>query len=626
MLAALLPSRWRKQQEVTVAPHSGTGAPRRVQPPSAPSSSSANLQAQSLPGRPRKPAPTVRQLSRRLTKQDLAAKSAPPTVSRQSASEETKTVNMLVSDMRSHMNEMREIQAGANSQLERLKLSEEELQQALLTSQHTVDQLQQFNEEMDGDFVLMKKQPVYGAAVDRFLAAALGENPEVKVSSAALYDYLCECLALGEPDLQPSTTAAVSWHPSVSAASLDPTARDTLKVFHSSGAAELQKGSNVRDNATSEAAQAVWRVLRTGEPELANPHGLARVGADARSYAPLKSTAGQTFGVLASGPPAVPDCLLEALAKQAGPLLELVWKEEKAAEAVANIVNFIKSAATQERQLVFVRFIEGATPPLESNVDPWRWGPLKGHKLLEKKYSHYLGWSRGHPIGELTVTCGQFTSMDEKLIMLLCAATSMLQRAIEVIEEMTPGDVHPLTSNASVLGEYTAIRPEVSTLLEEQMRMQLATFRHEIFFPEIASYDEKAITVAQRRVLQGVLSLLGYPRKSIESWKGIQKKLHKSRALYDAMCALQLHDESPRAVGRWRECEAILKGLNVDDVARGSSVPIQVRWRGRAGAGGVSPIRHRNAPPQYATARRPHNTPPQGAPTIRHRKAPPDAP
>ena len=75
--------------------------------------------------------------------------------------------------------------------------------------------------------------------------------------------------------------------------------------------------------------RSVWSVMKSGDPELNNAHGLKRVGETACSVAPIKATNGHTFGALVSGPPAVPDELLEMICKQAGPLLERVWKNEQ---------------------------------------------------------------------------------------------------------------------------------------------------------------------------------------------------------------------------------------------------------------------------------------------------------
>ena len=115
----------------------------------------------------------------------------------------------------------------------------------------------------------------------------------------------------------------VGWHP------FDPS---MLKVFYATDTAELQPGKNMRDlreNMEQGVSKAVWRGMHGGEAELANPHGLERTSKNGRSVCPLKSTAGKTFGCIVSGPPAVPDELLENLTRQAGPLLEHVWKTEQ---------------------------------------------------------------------------------------------------------------------------------------------------------------------------------------------------------------------------------------------------------------------------------------------------------
>ena len=57
-----------------------------------------------------------------------------------------------------------------------------------------------------------------------------------------------------------------------------------------------------------------------------------------------------------SGPPSVPDELLDLVTRSAGPLLERVWKQEKAHEAVANVIAFLKQASLDNHQLIYPTF------------------------------------------------------------------------------------------------------------------------------------------------------------------------------------------------------------------------------------------------------------------------------
>ena len=106
-----------------------------------------------------------------------------------------------------------------------------------------------------------------------------------------------------------------------------------------------------------------------------------------------------------SGPPCVPDELLEMMARMAGPvrltpssdppgalleasltlssllgqLLERIWKLEKVLEAVANITEFLKQATLDAHQLVYIKFAPNERPSKieDEHQRVWYWQPLK---------------------------------------------------------------------------------------------------------------------------------------------------------------------------------------------------------------------------------------------------------
>ena len=61
---------------------------------------------------------------------------------------------------------------------------------------------------------------------------------------------------------------------------------------------------------------------------LSNPYNHPEVAASAVSVVPLKSQSHHRFGVLVSGPPAMPDQLLEMFASTAGQVFEQIGKLE----------------------------------------------------------------------------------------------------------------------------------------------------------------------------------------------------------------------------------------------------------------------------------------------------------
>ena len=137
----------------------------------------------------------------------------------------------------------------------------------------------------------------------------------------------------------------------------------------------LKPGANMREmRENKEQGKLVWDVLKSGEPVLNNPHGIER-DAGKQSIVPLNATSGRTFGVVVTGPPPVPDDLVEMMCKQAGPLLERIWKQERVMKAIENVKGFIKRYTLEKRQLVYMDFKEGKTIE-RTKDDTWEWMPF----------------------------------------------------------------------------------------------------------------------------------------------------------------------------------------------------------------------------------------------------------
>jgi hypothetical protein len=527
--------------------------------------------------------PSTRPLARRMTKKQMttkmdaaAARQASTTASRAvEARAQAESVNSLVGSMRTNMAAMRQKLADVEEIGNTLKASQVELEMALGDSQGTADALKNFNEEMEGDFKMMQKKPVWAAAVDSFLEAALGENPDVSANTPALVEYLAACLGLAEPEVQPLTASVVAWHP------MD---HSMLKVFHAVGTSDLKAGANLRENTTNETAKLVWDVMRTGEPHLSNPHGLERTSEGMRSVVPLKSTSGKAFGALVNGPPAMPDELLELISRMAGPLLERVWKTEKILEAVGNVVEFIRSACLDSHQLVYVKWKKGETPDFVEDKDErvWLWQPLAHRPRSAKQFELGLKWKLGEPIGTLVVSCGTFTEMNEQMIVLLHTSANILQQSIEVIEDLVPGDAPPLATVQQVMAEYESARDQVAQVLSSEVRRQLQKFDAVRIFAELKSFEPKAVDADQFRLVQGCLCVLGWNRKSVAKWADAQRIFKDGKALHSKMLELDLGPET-KANGMkksWDESAIATKGLDYDDIASRSTatICIMMRW------------------------------------------------
>ena len=367
-------------------------------------------------------------------------------------------------------------------------------------------------------------------------------------------------------------------------------------------------------------------VISGGQPSiLRNPHGLQKASSAGRSVCPLKSAAGVAFATLVSGPPCVPDELLEMMSRQAGPLLERVWKEEKACEAVGNVLEFIKQSTLLSHQLVYTSFRKGQRNHDESthllkvagrgrggggggaSMIASAWQPLHHfHSPSPQQGARWeieLKWRLGEPIGLLTVTLGSFTDLSESLVLLLHAMGRLLLEAVAEIEELTPGDTPPLATVQEVLVHYEALRPEIPQSLRAELREQSRAlgatgFSHA--FTEVASYPAAGVSNAQMRIVQAALCLLqptggsgrAYAKLQDETtpsgvaWERCQKLLKSScTQLYNELLELPIGSEAPEWHTRLDEVAACLRfpsewQVTLTEVERSSSHPLQViiRW------------------------------------------------
>jgi len=501
---------------------------------------------------------------------------------------QSKEVNKLVTNMRTHTAEMRAKMADAEEIYLHIGQHESKLGAAMGDSQDVASALHTFNEEMEGDFKLMKEKPLWSKAVGAFLSAALGENSAVEVTTPGLSVFLAECLAMAAPDVKPVGTAVVGLHPEN---------KEMLKVFFASDKAELQMGATMKelkDNSSAIVSAMVWRVLKTGVPELNNAHGIARDRGE-RSVCPLKSTKGNTFGVLVTGPPPVPDELVEMMCRQAGPLLERVWKLERVRLAIRNVVSFIKRYTLENSQLVFAEFAERARMQRYKADDTWHWMPLTHNPHDPDKFELELKWRLGEPVGVLTVSCGTFTKMDEHLVVLLHVMGDVLINAVDEIEDLTPGDPSPLATVTSVLDEYERNRHLVPVVLQKEVMQQLQVFDGFKVFGELCHFEGKAIDKETFSMMQGLLCLLGWNRKNIKDWDAAKKIFRNSRKLHDAMLEMAQTEPEPgskaEAQGikgipaaalekRWAEYNICVRGIDLRALSDRSPASIQLilRW------------------------------------------------
>ena len=500
--------------------------------------------------------------------------------------------HQLMNEMRTNLTAMRHEFADVEAIAKSVNADFIELEERMGDADASSVAMKRFNLEMQGDFELLTHKELWVKSIDEFQSAALGENKSIKATTMGLAEFLCTTLSIAEPNITPHAAALVGWHP------LDP---EQLKVYYASDDAELKTGANLRSKTatTNKAHTGPWEVMRSGEAVLQNAHGLKEDSDKARSVAPLKTAAGDTFACLVSGPPAVPDELLMDLARQAGPLMERVWKREQAAMAGQYVKEFIKKASNAMKSLVYVKFVmeqEGAGAQDGRKVDSgkeksggelleeaWKWSPLMYSDPDDPtKFVLPLSWKLGESIGTLTVTTGTYTVMNEQLLMLLHTCASLLLEAIEIIEDLTPGTIPPLASEKAVLDAFEAKRVEMPEKLANEIQFQLCSFDPHRVFGELRTFDEKVIDKDEFALFQGVFSLIGYNMKDLKKWGDIQRLLKKPKDIKEKMEKLKLTPEAD-AKGddaKWKASAKAVKNADMKGMEQRSAAPVKIvlRW------------------------------------------------
>ena len=500
--------------------------------------------------------------------------------------------HQLMNEMRSNMTALRHEFADIEAIAKSVNADFIELEERVGDADATSTAMKRFNLEMQGDFELLTHKELWVKSIDEFQSAALGQSQSVQATTLGLAEFLCTTLSIAEPNVKPHAAALVGWHP------LDP---EQLKVYHASDDAEVRTGANLRSKTatTNKAHTGPWEVMRSGDSVLQNAHGLKEDSDAARSVAPLKTAAGDVFACLVSGPPAVPDELILDLARQAGPLMERVWKREQAAMAGRCVAEFIKKAANAMKSLVYVKFVmeqEGAGAQDGRKIDQgkeksggelleeaWKWSPLMYSDPDDPtKFVLPLSWKLGENIGTLTVTTGTYTLMNEQLLMLLHTCASLLLEAIEVIEDLTPGSVPPLASEKAVLDAFEAKRLEMPEKLANEIQFQLCSFDPHRVFGELRTFDEKVIDKDEFALFQGVFCLMGYSLKDMKKWADIQRLLKKPKDLKEKMEKLLLAPDTAKKSedAKWKNSAKAVKHADMKGMEQRSAAPVKIvlRW------------------------------------------------
>jgi len=157
----------------------------------------------------------------------------------------------------------------------------------------------------------------------------------------------------------------------------------------------------------------------------------------------------------------------------------------------------------------------------------------------------------------------------------------MLEEAVDLIEELTPGVPPPLSTQAAVMNAYELQRKQVGHVLIQMIAENLAYFDEFKVFSELKSFESKVIDDDTLALLQACLMLVGYDKKTVEIWEKIQKVLKNPRKIKEQMQLVEIGEEiNEKAKGRWDAVSKCLRNVDLRELERRGSVPIKIliRW------------------------------------------------
>ena len=281
--------------------------------------------------------------------------------------------------------------------------------------------------------------------------------------------------------------------------------------------------------------------------------------------APLKQLNGHCFGVVASGPPALPVEFLERMAVVAGHRIERAWRRHK--------LGLLLGVAQ-----AWVVDLCGGRAALAAPVT-WE----KGAAAREGTADMTLHSLKDGRLGSLRVACkakdggggggGGFNAVVGSLLELTAA---LLQDCVHELERLNIGDAAPVYLKAENkggeavgAGADAAAAMMLPRMLLERVSEELATLDSKRVLAELRSYNHPPDCVAI--ALVGILCVLGRRRRDLDEWSAVRAQLKET--LLTEIVELDATAKSKKRP--WAESRAATKGLTSDEVLKKGSAPVQ---------------------------------------------------
>ena len=159
------------------------------------------------------------------------------------------------------------------------------------------------------------------------------------------------------------------------------------------------------------------------------------------------------YGVLLSGPPALPDQLLEEVAKWAGPIYADHWRRSAMHALMEHWALHVRNGLPKGRigQVEWLR--EATKQQAREHVESehWQrgehvelaemWAPLKGLTGNElRDYQEQLRWKKGPPLGVFSLCLTDANGwIDGATLAHIVASIDAARKASDIISELPPG-------------------------------------------------------------------------------------------------------------------------------------------------------------------------------------------